>query len=136
MPISIFCSLIVINHQVPGLVALLKHPQKRHILVKDLPPSIIAPLIYERRYLQRILAILQLMGCLGLITFVESPCKTNQAINRDVQSQMVYVRRKAVFYDTTSNKAKDWNELKLINRYNFKESKGMYHNYENKNMDE
>jgi general transcription factor 3C polypeptide 1 len=120
MPISVFCSLIVINHHVPGLVALLKHPQKRHILVKDLPPTIIAPLIYERRYLQRMLAILQLLGCLGLITFVESPCKTNQAINRDVQSQMVYVHRKAVFYDTSSNKAKDWNELKQINRDSIK----------------
>lgn len=119
MPLSIFCSIIVINHCVPGLVAILKHPQKRHILVKDLPPEIIAPLIYERRYLQRILAIMQLLGSLGLITFVESPCKTNQAMNRDVQQQLIFVHRKAKFYDTTKNKAQDWNEHKVIRSFNF-----------------
>ncbi len=119
MPLSIFCSIIVINHCVPGLVAILKHQHKRHILVKDLPPEIIAPLIYERRYLQRILAIMQLLGSLGLITFVESPCKTNQALNRDVQQQLIYVHRQAKFYDTTTNKAQDWNEHKLISSFNF-----------------
>ncbi len=125
MPLSVFCSIIVINYKIPGLVSILKHPVKRHILVKDLPPNLIAPLIYERRYLQRILAILQLLACLGLITFVESPCKTNQAANRDVQSQMVYVHRQACFYDTSSNRANDWNELASLNKvldytkYNF-----------------
>ena len=49
---------------------------------------------------------------------MESPCNTNQAVNRDVQSQLVYVHRKASFYDTSINNAKDWNELKLINEYN------------------
>ncbi len=78
----------------------------------------IAPLIFERRYLRRILSNLQILACLGLITFVESPCNTNQAVNRDVQSQLVYVHRKASFYDTSINNAKDWNELKLINEYN------------------
>jgi len=116
MPLSIFCSIIVINYKIPGLVSILKHPVKRHILVKDLPPNLIAPLIYERRYLQRILAILQLLACLGLITFVESPCKTNQAANRDVQSQMVYVHRQACFFDTRSNRANDWNELASLNK--------------------
>lgn len=102
----------------PGLVALLKHPQKRHVLVKDLPPSLIAPLIFERRYLRRILNNLQILACLGLITFVESPCNTNQAVNRDVQSQLVHVHRKAAFYDTSVNNANDWDELRLINEYN------------------
>ncbi len=114
MPVSIFCSLIAINHYVPELVRLLKHPKKRHILVKDLPPEIIAPLIYERKYLRRILSILQLLACLGLVTFVDSPCKTNQALNRDVQSQMIYVHRKALFLDTSTNKAKS----KLSNKLN------------------
>lgn len=116
MPLSVFCSIIVINHQVPGLVALLKHPQKRHLLVKDLPPSLIAPLIFERRYLQRMLAILQLLACLGLVSFVDSPFKNNQSLNRDVQSQMIYVHRKALFYDTSINKSKDWENLKQINK--------------------
>lgn len=65
MPVSIFCSLIAINHYVPGLVCLLKHPEKRHILVKDLPPELIAPLIFERRYLRRIFSILHILACLG-----------------------------------------------------------------------
>ncbi|CAF0758348.1 unnamed protein product [Brachionus calyciflorus] len=115
MPVSIFCSIIVINHQVPGLVAILKHAQKRHLLVKDLPAELIAPLIFERRYLQRILANLQLLACLGLVTFVESQFKNNQALNRDVQSQMIYVHRKAMFYDTSSNKCTDWPSLKELN---------------------
>ena len=115
MPLSIFCSLIVINHQVPGLVAILKHPQKRHILVKDLPAELIAPLIFERRYLQRILAILQLMACLGLVTFVESIFKNNQAANRDVQSQLIYVHPMTEFYDTSTNTCESWSELKDTN---------------------
>lgn len=115
MPLSIFCSLIVINHQVPGLVAILKHPQKRHMLVKDLPAELIAPLIFERRYLQRILAILQLMACLGLVTFVESIFKNNQAANRDVQSQLIYVHDKAQFYDTSTNRCESWTELNETN---------------------
>jgi hypothetical protein len=120
MPLSVFCSIIVINFHVPGLLTLLKDQEKRHILVKDLPPSIIAPLIYERRYLQRMLSILQLLGCMGLITFVESPCKTNQSVNRDVQSQMIYVHRKAAFYDTSISKSKDWSNLKQFNKNGFK----------------
>lgn len=123
MPLSVFCSIIVINHQVPGLVALLKHPQKRHILVKDLPPTLIAPLIFERRYLQRILAVLQLLACLGLVSFVESPCRTNEAINRDVQSQLVYVHRQALFYDTSTNQSKDWLDLKRSNKLNIENEK-------------
>jgi hypothetical protein len=119
MPLSIFSSLIVINHEVPGLSALLKHPLKRHILVKDLPPTIIAPLIYERRYLQRILFVLQLLACLGLVSFVESPCKTNQSANRDVQSQLIYVHRQAYFYDTSKNECPNWNDLCALNGYNF-----------------
>lgn len=126
MPLSIFSSIIVINFHVPGLLALLKDQEKRHILVKDLPPSIIAPLIYERRYLQRMLSILQLLGCMGLITFVESPCKTNQSVNRDVQSQMIYVHRKAAFYDTSTNKSKDWSQLKQFNKNAFKSETKLY----------
>ncbi len=49
---------------------------------------------------------------------MESPCNTNQAVNRDVQSQLVYVHRKAAFYDTSLNNAKDWEELKKTNEFN------------------
>ena len=98
MPLSIFCSIIGVNHEVPGLVSLLKHPLKRHTIVKDLPPWIIAPLIFERRYLQRILGILEVLACLGLVSLVESPCNTNQALNRDLQSQMVYVHKQVLFF--------------------------------------
>lgn len=115
MPLSIFCSLIVINHQVPGLVAILKHPQKRHLMVRDLPAELIAPLIFERRYLQRMLAILQLLACLGLVTFVESPFKSNQSAYRDVQAQLIYVHSKAEFYDTSTNRCQSWSELKETN---------------------
>ena len=67
MPLSVFCSLIAMNHYVPSIVRLLRHPQKRHILVKDLPPEMIAPLIFERRYLRRILSILQNLAFLGIL---------------------------------------------------------------------
>jgi hypothetical protein len=119
MPLSVFMSIIVIKYQIPGLVAILKHPQKRHILVKDLPPELIAPLISNRKYLQRILRILQLLACLGLVSFVDSPCKTNQSINRDVQSQMIFMHKNVKFYDTSVNRCKDWNALKELNRINF-----------------
>lgn len=56
----------------------------------------------------------------GLVTFVNSPCNTNQAINRDSQSQMIYVHRKAMFLDTSGNKATSWDELKQVNDFNFK----------------
>ncbi len=125
MPLSVFCSLIAINHYVPSLVRLLKHPQKRHILVKDLPADLIAPLIFERRYLRRMLGILQILSCLGLITFVNSPCMTNKAINRDIQSQMIYVHRKALFLDTSLNKATCWEELSKINKMNFDRLSGV-----------
>lgn len=119
MPLSIFCALVVINFQVPGLLALLKHPIKRHILVKDLPGELVAPLIHERRYIRRIFSCLQFMVALGLVAFVHSPCKANEAANRDTQSQSVYVYKRAEFYDTTANECKDWNELASLVKLNF-----------------
>ncbi len=44
---------------------------------------------------------------------------TNQALNRDIQSQMVYVHRQALFLDTSLNKATCWEELSRINKWNF-----------------
>jgi hypothetical protein len=122
MPLSVFCAIIVVNYQVPGLLALLKHPVKRHVLVKDLPTCLVAPLINERRYIRRIVANLQLLVALGLVAFAESTCKANEALNRDSQSQAVYVYRKTVFYDTTTNQCKDWNELCELNKLNFEQA--------------
>jgi hypothetical protein len=119
MPLSVFCAIIVVNYQVPGLLALLKHPIKRHVLVKELPTSLVAPLISERRYVRRIVANLQFLVALGLVAFAESTCKANEALNRDSQSQAVYIYRKTVFYDTTANKCKNWNELCELNKLNF-----------------
>ena len=63
--------------------------------------------------------LISLSEIIGLVTFVNSPCNTNQAVNRDVQSQMIYVHRQALFLDTSANKARHWNELKALNEYNF-----------------
>lgn len=119
MPLSIFCNLVGIQYVVPGLVPLLKHPQKRHMLVRSLPPRLVAPLLHHRRYLHRLYEILQLMACLGLVTFVDSPCKSIQPVNRDIHSQMVYVHRKVRFYDTSTNRCRDWDSLARLNKANF-----------------
>lgn len=117
MPLSVFTSLVGINYEVPGLVALLKHPQKRHMLVKSLPPRLIAPLVHRRRYLHRLFDVLQLMASLGLISLVDSPCKaTPQPANRDLQIQMIYVHKRVRFYDTSTNRCADWDELVEFNR--------------------
>ncbi|CAM6055084.1 unnamed protein product, partial [Sphagnum tenellum] len=113
MPLSIYASVIVINYYLPEFVALLKHPLKRHMLVKDLPPTLLAPLIAQRRYLQRILQVLNFLASLGLITYVQE--SVNQAQNRDIQSQKIYVHRQAFFYDTSVNDCTTWDDLKLNN---------------------
>jgi general transcription factor 3C polypeptide 1 len=119
MPLSVFCAIIVVNYQVPGLLGLLKHPLKRHLLVKDLPAEVIAPLIYERKHVRRILANLQFLAALGLVAFAESTCKANEAANRDSQSQAVYVYKRACFYDTSTNKCASWPELAALHKLNF-----------------
>lgn len=111
MPLSVFSSIVAINYRIPGLLSLLKHPYKRHMLLKDLPSAIIAAFIHDRRYLQRILSNLQFLACLNLITFVEHPTIENQAVNRTVESQMIYVHRQVYIRDTTKNTIKNWSEL-------------------------
>ena len=111
MPLSVFCATIVINYQVPGLLDLLSHPRLRHMLVRDLPAQMLAPLIAERRYVRRMLANLQFLAALGLCAFVEAPCKANEALNRDSHSQAVHVYRRAAFFDTADNACTSWPEF-------------------------
>ena len=120
MPLSVFVSIIAINYKIPGLLSLLKHPYKRHILIKDLPPEILAAFIYDRRYLQRILSILQLMACLNLISFAEHPTIHNQSLNRTVESQMLFASRQTYIRDTTENVFTKWSDLKNFDTDEFK----------------
>ncbi len=110
MPISVFTSICATHYKVPGLLSLLKHPYKRHMLLRDLPAHIVAPLIHERRYLQRLLTNLQILVCLGLISFVDNPNKED-CPNRNIHSQLVYVHRAAAFRDTTKNSVRKWDAI-------------------------
>ena len=73
MPISIFLAVVYVPYKVPGLMELLSHPTKRHILVRDLPAEMRYPLVVRRHYLYRITDVLKYISTLGLITFVDRP---------------------------------------------------------------
>ncbi|CAF0903701.1 unnamed protein product, partial [Didymodactylos carnosus] len=70
MPVSIFLSIIHVPYKVPGLMELLSHSSKRHILIKDLPIEMKYPLIAKRCYLTRLGEILKYLSTFGLITYV------------------------------------------------------------------
>jgi hypothetical protein len=71
MPVSIFLAIVYVPYKVPGLMELLSHPTKRHILVRDLPAEMRYPLIVRRHYLYRIIDVLKYLSTLGLVTFVD-----------------------------------------------------------------
>ena len=73
MPVSIFLAIVYVPYKVPGLMELLSHPTKRHILVRDLPAEMRYPLIVRRHYLYRITDVLKYLSTLGLVTFVDRP---------------------------------------------------------------
>ena len=73
MPVSIFLAVVYVPYKVPGLMELLSHPTKRHILVRDLPAEMRYPLIVRRHYFYRITDVLKYLSTLGLITFVDRP---------------------------------------------------------------
>jgi hypothetical protein len=127
MPISVFCSIIDIHFVIPGLVALLKHPVKRYLLLKDLPHHLVAPLIYDRRYLQKMSRNLHVLTALGLASFVQSPCNSS---NRDLDSQMIYLHNKAMFYDTSANNCKTWDQFKQLNLDNISNENNAEMKYE------
>ena len=131
MPLSVFTSIIAINYRIPGLLSLLKHPYKRHMLIKDLPSEILAAFIHDRRYLQRVLSVLQFLSCLNLINFVEHPKIINQSSNRSVESQMVYISRQTYMRDTTVNTFCKWSDIENFDSDEFKKLIFKFDNDEN-----
>lgn len=119
IPISVYTSIVAVNFRIPGLLSILKHPYKRHMLFRDLPKQIIAALIHERRYLQKILGSLQLLAALGLVTFVEDESKKHQPTNRSLQSQLIYIHRQAAFLDTTKNQFESWSDIDSFNKKDY-----------------
>ena len=96
MPVSIFLAIVYVPYKVPGLMELLSHPIKRHILVRDLPAEMRYPLIVRRHYLYRIIEVLKYLSTLGLITFIDRPI-----INRlEKLNSLIYLHTKTFLINT------------------------------------
>lgn len=98
MPLSIFVKVNNVNYEVPGLQEHLNHPVKRHLPVKNLPPSIRNKLYYKRKYMFSIHEIVMKLCYLGLAQFGQQMLKEKDQV-------FVYLNRHTELLDTTSSAA-------------------------------
>lgn len=98
MPLSIFVKVYNVNYEVPGLQELLDHPIKQHILMKDVPGTILNLLFIKRKYMFSIHEIVTRLCYLGLVQFGAQVLKEKDQI-------FIYLNRYTELLDTTSSAA-------------------------------
>lgn len=75
LPLSIFVKVVNITYEINGLEDYLKHPIKKHLLLKHLPMGIRQGLIYARKYIFTVHDVVTNMVFLGLAQFGPSSLK-------------------------------------------------------------
>lgn len=75
LPLSTFVKVVNVTYEIHGLEDFLKHPIKRHLLLKHLPMNIRQGLIYARKYIFTVHDVVTNMVYLGLAQFGPSSLK-------------------------------------------------------------
>nr|XP_008195802.1 PREDICTED: uncharacterized protein LOC100142360 isoform X1 [Tribolium castaneum] len=96
MPLSVFVKLYKIVYDIPELEAYLKHPIKRHFLLKHLPVDIRSVLLRKRKYFYNIYENLCNMCYVGLLQLGPRNFKEKDQV-------FIYLNSKASLYDTCNS---------------------------------
>jgi hypothetical protein len=67
IPVSIFCQIVNVTHEVPGLEDLLLDPETRNNPLNKMPEAITKGLLFGRKYVYNILSLLTSLMELGLV---------------------------------------------------------------------
>ncbi|XP_076248237.1 general transcription factor 3C polypeptide 1 isoform X2 [Calliopsis andreniformis] len=96
LPLSVFLKIHFVSFAIPELDGYIKHPIRKHYLVRDLPNDIRNSLLYSRKYIFNIHETATRLCYIGLIQFGPQRLKEKDQV-------FIYVNRNAELMDTTSS---------------------------------
>ncbi|XP_059150463.1 general transcription factor 3C polypeptide 1-like isoform X2 [Physella acuta] len=97
MPIKIFCQLINLQWEIPGLKEILNHVDEKFYPIDALPGTILSQILTKRQYLAKLNENLIVLCQMGLLTF--GP----RTSNREIEFTSVYLHKKAMLLDTRNS---------------------------------